>query len=99
MSAVRATFSPRTRPSRVAVISTSWIMSRPWVVAWKSSRRDAVHFTGRPSRRATASAMASSAYTLSLPPKAPPTSGAMTRSLCSGMPHIVDIRIRTKCGT
>ena len=32
--------------------------------------------------------MSSSAYTLSFEPNPPPTAGAITRSLCSGMPVV-----------
>ena len=35
----------------------------------------------------------------SLEPKPPPTSGAMTRILCSGMPVTSEMKMRTKCGT
>ncbi len=98
MSALRSTESPRIRPSRVAATSMSWIWSRPWIVAWKPSLRDSVHFTGRPSLRATTSAMTSSAYTLSFEPKPPPTSGAMTRICCSGMPHVSASISRRMCG-
>jgi hypothetical protein len=48
-------------PSAVAASSISWFWSRPWIVETYPSLRVSVHFTGRPSRRATASASASSA--------------------------------------
>ncbi len=48
-------------PSAVAASSISWIWSRPWIVARYPSLRVSVHFTGRPSRLAAASAIASSA--------------------------------------
>ena len=50
------------------------------------SVRVSVYLHGFPSRRAASSAMTSSGVTASLPPKPPPTSGAMTRILFSGMP-------------
>lgn len=62
------------------------------------SERDSVHFTGRPRRRATASAIASSPYTWSFEPKPPPTSGATTRSLCSGIPVTMASITRRMCG-
>ena len=42
--------------------------------------------------------MTSSGVTGILPPKPPPTSGAMTRTLCSGMPSVSASMIRRMCG-
>ena len=40
-------------PSFVAAKVNSVTTSRPWIVATASSERSSVHFTGRPSRRAS----------------------------------------------
>ncbi len=98
MSASRSTDRPRSRPSRSAatLIRCSW--SRPWCTARLPSLRDSVHFTGRPSLRAISTARNSSAVTWSLDPNPPPTSGAMTRMFCSGMPSTAAIRNRSTCG-
>ena len=42
--------------------------------------------------------MASSAYTFSLEPKPPPTSGAITRSLFSSMPQVPESVTFAMCG-
>ncbi len=42
--------------------------------------------------------MISSGLTWILPPNPPPTSGAMTRSLCSGMPVTIAAITRRMCG-
>ena len=57
-----------------------------------------MYFTGRPTFVATANAIHSSGVTASLPPKPPPTSGAITRILCSGVPVVAASRNRTMCG-
>ncbi len=88
MSASSRTRRPVTVPSFFAATSMYWIWSRPWWAVIRDSERVSVHLTGLPSRRATSSARISSGQTCSLPPKPPPTSGAMTRSLCSGMPVV-----------
>ena len=62
------------------------------------SLRDSVHLTGLPSLRATSTASTSSAVTWSLDPKPPPTSGAMTRMFCSGMPKNAPSANRSTCG-
>ncbi len=98
MSASSSTFRPVSLPSRVAQIVMSWIWSRPWCAAVIDSDRDSVHFTGLPSLRATSRAMNSSGITASLPPKPPPTSGAMTRSWCSGMPSVSAAIVLVMCG-
>ncbi len=54
---------------------------------------------GLPSLRATAIVANSSGVVCSLPPKPPPTSGAMTRTLDSGMPVVAAIAKRRMCGT
>ena len=86
MSASRSTDRPRIRPSRSAAILIRCHWSRPWCTVMLPSLRDSVHLTGRPSLRAISSASTSSAVTCSLEPKPPPTSGAITRMFCSGMP-------------
>ena len=85
-------------PSRSAAMSMYWIWSRPWCALISDSLRVSVHLTGLPSRRATRRVMTSSGVTCSLPPKPPPTSGAITRSLCSGMPVIIASITRRMCG-
>ena len=90
---------PRTVPSRLAAISTSQVWARPWVVALRSSLRSPIHFTGRPSLTAATQARTSSEYTRSLEPNPPPTSGAITRTFCSGMPTMIPRKILRKWGT
>ena len=51
-----------------------------------ASERVSIHLIGRPSSLAAHAHSVSSAQTCSLPPKPPPTSGAMTRTWSSGMP-------------
>ena len=89
---------PVTVPSLFAPSVTSMIWSRPWWLVVMCSERVSVHLTGRPSRLARASTSASSPYTCSLDPKPPPTSGATTRSLSSGMPTIPPRMKRAMCG-
>jgi hypothetical protein len=60
--------------------------SRPWTVARQASERSSIHFTERPSLRAHVMTSMSSAYTSIFEPKPPPTSGAITRVLASGIP-------------
>ena len=98
MSASSSTFRPVTVPSRRAASVSFWIWSRPWCAAIMDSLRDSVYLTGLPSRRATSSAITSSGVTCSLPPKPPPTSGAMTRTLCSGMSSVIASISRRMCG-
>ena len=98
MLASRCTFSAVTVPSRRAPSSAYWIWSRPWCADIRLSERDSVYFTGFPVRCAARNAMNSSATTWSLPPKPPPTSGAITRTLCSGMPRISAMKNRRMCG-
>ena len=62
------------------------------------SERVSVYLTGRPSWRATHQASHSSGVTCSLPPKPPPTSGAMTRIFDSGTPVVAASAKRTMCG-
>ena len=98
MSASSSTLRPVTVPSRRAASVSFWIWSRPWWAASMDSLRDSVYFTGLPSRRATSSAITSSGVTCSLPPKPPPTSGAMTRNLCSGISSVIANMSRRMCG-
>ena len=86
MSASRSTSRPRIRPSRSAAILIRCHWSRPWCTVMLPSLRDSVHLTGRPSLRAISTASTSSAVTCSLEPNPPPTSGAITRMFCSGIP-------------
>ena len=86
-------------PSFVAARVSCCHWSRPWWATWSDSDRVSVYFTGLPRRRATAQAIHSSGVTWSLPPKPPPTSGAMTRIFDSGTPVVAARAKRTMCGT
>jgi hypothetical protein len=99
MLASRSTDTPRSLPSRSAAILTRCHWSRPWCPARLPSLRDSAHFTGLCSLRAASRVSASSAMTCSLEPNPPPTSGAMTRSSCSGIPVSNASMVRTMCGT
>ncbi len=57
-----------------------------------------MYFTGLLTRRPTAQAIHSSGVTWSLPPKPPPTSGAITRILDSDTPVVAASANRTMCG-
>ena len=72
--------------------------SRPWWAVISDSERVSVYFTGLPSLRATAKVIISSGVCWSLPPKPPPTSGAMTRIFDSGTPVVAAIANRRMCG-
>ena len=98
MSASRSTARPRIRPSRSAAILIRCHWSRPWCTVRLPSLRDSVHLTGLPTLRPMSTASTSSAVTWSLEPKPPPTSGAMTRMFCSGMPKNADSANRSTCG-
>ena len=98
MSASRCTSSPVTVPSRRAVMVMSWIWSRPWWADISDSERVSVYLAGLPSRRATRVVITSSGVTCSLPPKPPPTSGATTRTLCSGTSRVSASMVRRMCG-
>ena len=98
MSASRSTSSPRIRPSASAAIVIFCHWSRPWCTVMLPSLRLSVHLTGRPSLRAIRRASTSSAVTCSFDPKPPPTSGAMTRRFCSGMPVTRASITRSTCG-
>ena len=62
------------------------------------SERVSVYLTGLPTRWAAKNASISSSVSCSLPPNPPPTSGAMTRIFCSGVPVSSAIRKRRMCG-
>ncbi len=98
MFAIRLTLRPVTVPSRRAVSVMSWMTSRPWWAESIDSDRVSVNFTGRPTFVDTANAIHSSGVTASLPPNPPPTSGATTRILCSGVPVVAASRNRATCG-
>ena len=98
MSASRCTFSPVTLPSLSAASVSVCTWSRPWWPAMRLSLRVSVYFTGFDSRRATAHAIHSSGVVWSLPPKPPPTSGAMTRIFDSGTPVVAASANRRMCG-
>ena len=76
----------------------SWIWSRPWCAASSDSERVSVHLTGLPSFWASATQSISSGSTPILPPKPPPTSGAITRILLSGTPRVTAVMVRRMCG-
>ena len=86
MLTISLTFRPVTVPSRRAVSVSSWIWSRPWCADIIDSLRVSVYLHGRPTPGGDDRSISSSGVTCSLPPKPPPTSGAMTRILCSGVP-------------
>ncbi len=98
MSASKFARTAVTLPSASAASSISWITPRPWIVAWVFSMRSSFQRTGRFSRLANARQRASSAYTLSLDPKPPPTDGATTRSLCSARPSVIPSITLRMCG-
>ena len=86
-------------PSLVAASVSFWIWSRPWCAAISDSLRVSVYLHGLPIRRAARKVMNSSGVTCSLPPNPPPTSGAITRILCSGTPRTSASISRRMCGT
>ncbi len=88
MSASRSTLRPVTVPSLVAARVRLCHWSRPWWAETSDSLRVSVYLHGLPVCRAARTTMTSSGVCWSLPPKPPPTSGAMTRILLSGMPRI-----------
>ena len=67
------------------------------VAAIRDSDRVSVYFRGLPRRRATTKVINSSGVGWSLPPKPPPTSGAMTRIFDSGTGTAAS-RNRRMCG-
>ncbi len=73
------TRSPTIRPSAVSPSSAYCTWPRPCIESI-ASLRVSVHFTGQPRLRAAATTAAWSAMIPALPPKAPPTCGAMTRT-------------------
>ncbi len=97
-SASRSTLSALTLPCRSAARVSRCHWSRPWWALISDSLRVSVYFTGLPTRRAIATVIHSSGVVWSLPPKPPPTSGAITRSLDSGMPVVAASAKRRMCG-
>ena len=91
--------NPVTVPSFSADRVSFCHWSRPWWPAIRDSERVSVYFTGLPSRRATTIVMNSSGVVWSLPPKPPPTSGAITRTFDSEIPRTAARKNRTMCGT
>ncbi|PYM32325.1 MAG: hypothetical protein DME15_14425 [Candidatus Rokuibacteriota bacterium] len=63
------------------------------------SRRSSSHRTGRPKRIVSSGISTSSGYTMSLAPKPPPTSGAITRTRWGSRPSSSQTNWRTWCGT
>ena len=98
MSASSSTLRPVTVPSFSAASVSFCHWSRPWCAVISDSERVSVYFTGLPSLRATAKAIISSGVAWSLPPKPPPTSGAMTRIFDSGTPVVAASMNRRMCG-
>ncbi len=87
-----------TAPSFVAASVSFCHWSRPWWALTRLSLRVSVYFTGLWSSRATANAIISSGVCCSLPPKPPPTSGAITRILFSGTPVVAASANLRMCG-
>ena len=79
---------PVTVPSFFAARVSLCHWSRPWWADRRLSLRVSVYFTGLLSRRATAQVIHSSGVAWSLPPKPPPTSGAITRIFDSETPVV-----------
>ena len=94
-----STLSPVTVPSAFAASVTFCHWSRPWCPDINDSDLVSLYLQGFPVRRAAMTVSTSSGVNWSLPPKPPPTSGAITRTLLSGMPSTSEVKIRTKCGT
>ena len=89
----------RNLPLASMAISAWLTWSRPWASVRKDSLRSAVHLMERLSLRAPQVRQTSSAYRKILEPKPPPTSGAITRTLCSGRPMTkAVISSRSTCG-
>ena len=88
MSASSSTLRPVTVPSFVGGEGELLPLVAAVVAEIIDSERVSVYLHGRPSRRATAIVANSSGVVCSLPPKPPPTSGAMTRTFDSGMPVV-----------
>ncbi len=86
-------------PSFLALIVRSWIWSRPWCAVSMLSDRVSVHLIGLRSFCAISTQSISSGSTPILPPKPPPTSGAITRSFDSGTPRVTVVIVRRMCGT
>src|SRR6185369_18001583 len=93
------TRSPRNLPS-LSVASSPWVTwSRPCASHRKLSLRSAVHLMAQLCCLAAQVSATSSAYRYILEPKPPPTSGAITRTLCSGRPSTnAVISSRSTCG-
>ena len=89
--------SPVNRPSSVSPSSTYSTWPRPCIESIASDRVS-VAFTGRPSRRATATATVCSTGSPALPPNAPPTNGAMTRTRFLSSWKVRAMAARAPCG-
>ena len=89
--------SPVIRPSRVSPSSANCTAARPCIESI-ASLRVSVHATGRPSARAAATIAPWVNVIPALPPKAPPTCGATTRSCCFSRPVYLARRSRVRCG-
>ena len=71
--------------------------ARPWCIATRFSLRVSIQRIGRPSLRATVATMTSSTAR-PLPPKPPPTSGAITRTFSASRPIAPARPSRSACG-
>ena len=89
---------PVTLPSLVAASVSFCHWSRPWWPDTRDSERVSVYLQGLLIRRETHQVIHSSGVVCSLPPKPPPTSGAITRILDSGTPVVAASRNRVMCG-
>ena len=98
MSPIRRTRTAVSLPFLSAASSMRWIWPRPWIVACEFSERVSFQRTGTLCLRDSAMHSSSSAYTLSLEPKPPPTAGATTRTWCSGMPSVTAVISLRMCG-
>src|SRR5207249_1248537 len=86
------------RPSSSKPTSTVWVCVRSCVAVSMCSRRSSSQRTGRPKRIASSGMSTSSGYTMSLAPKPPPTSGAITRTRWGGRSSSSQMNWRTWCG-
>lgn len=87
----------RPRPSNAARVRYRCSLARNAAVS--ASDRSSIHFTGAPSRLATAATAISSRPTTHFCPKPPPMSGTVTRTAHSASPTDRASIVRTWCGT
>ena len=87
------------RPSGSAAASASTVASREWNAACRCSIRSWTHLTGRARRMASAATATSSGKSCIFGPKAPPTSGAITRIRLAAIPRLRARPSRSRWGT